>query len=80
MNCIHFWEIEHGGLGRIKSLGECKYCGKTKEFPNWIDYDGRDIKDIVGEKKGKERGAELWRNTFSLAGSNSAKHTNDEDE
>lgn len=35
--CHHYWEIEIAN--GPKSLGECKYCGETREFLNaFPDY------------------------------------------
>ena len=74
MNCTHFWQIEHGGLGKMKSLGICKHCNAKKDFQNWIDFDGRTEEEITGGKEGKERAIALRRSTFSLAGSNPVQH------
>lgn len=74
MSCTHFWEIEHGGLGKMKSLGICRNCNEKKDFLNWIDFDGRTVDEITEGKVGKERATALRRSTFSLAGSNPVQH------
>ena len=39
--CNHFWEIAIAE--GPTSLGVCKYCGKTKDFQNFIYYETSQI-------------------------------------